>query len=326
MVSELPRAIVLGVNGQDGSYLAEHLLAEGAEVIGVGRQPASRYIKESPRYTYAGIDLAQGTGLPELLERTRPARIYHVAAIHGAAGFFYEDSWQDALAVNVGSVHHCLEYARTSGGNVRLLYASSVKAFGAETPKVVNEDLLRPSTCLYSITKNASTDLIDYYRKRHGARATTVFLFNHDSPRRPAQFFLPRVTAILARALKGETSSDRLRSLDFACDWGSAREFMQISATLLEHEANQDYVLATGKTWTGLEFTEALFRSAGLDWRQHVALEKPPGSEPVHMYHADISRLIGILGRAPAESALDVARWILEENHGLRIDAPSHNS
>lgn len=319
------RAIVLGVNGQDGSYLAEALLAAGVAVTGVGRQPASRYLSEGPLFRFVSLDLAQGNDLPALLGEVRPERIYHVAAIHGAAGFFYEDKWQDALTVNVGSVHHCLEYARKVGG-ARLLYASSVKAFDAETPEVVSEDLVRKSTCLYSITKNATADLIDYYRKRHGIRASTVFLFNHDSPRRPPQFFLPRVTAILARALRDEPQDEVLRSLDFACDWGSAAEFMQISRDLLESDANRDYVLATGKTWTGLEFTAALFRLAGLDWQRYVKLEKAPGSEPVRMFRADISRLIATLGRAPRQSALDVARWILQENHGLMLDDRSKAS
>jgi GDPmannose 4,6-dehydratase len=326
MTQNLPRALVIGVNGQDGSYMAEHLLKLGWLVSGIGRQTGSRFVAPNPRYSYVNLDLTHEHELAVLLDQLKPQRIYHFAAIHGASGFAYEEQWQAALRVNVGSVHKCLEFARKSGEDVRLFYASSVKAFDSEPPAVVHEALARKSTCLYSITKNASVDLLDYYRKMHGVRATAAFFFNHESPRRPGHFFLPRLSGILARALANGTTQDVLRSLDFACDWGSSAEYMQISHDLLEHSENQDYVIATGKTWTGLDVTEALFSLAGLDWRDHVKLQAPPGSSPTHMFQADTSRLGQTLNRFPAQNALDVALWILRENHGITIDRPTETA
>jgi len=314
-------ALVVGVNGQDGSYLAEHLLRLGWRVIGLGRQTQSRYIPDgTPGYTYVTADLSRDRdALPALLFRSRPDRIYHVAAIHGASGFVYEDHWQDALQVNVGSVHQILEYIRTVHPDARLLYASSVKAFDAHPPPVVHERLQRHSTCLYSITKNASADLIAYYRRQHGVRATTLFLFNHESPRRPGHFVLPRITAVLANAMRGQPLGEPLRTLNFACDWGSSAEFMELGARLLETDDNQDYVMATGRTWTGLEFTRELFARAGLNWCDHVSIEEPPDESFVAPFRADISRMISVLGHGPQQSALDVAAWILSENHGLML-------
>lgn len=315
------RALVIGVNGQDGSYLAEYLLRLGWRVTGLGRQATSRYIPDgTPGYTYVSADLSRDRdALPVILTGSRPDRVYHVAAIHGASGFVYEDHWQDALQVNVGSVHQVLEYIRTANSGARLLYASSVKAFDAQPPPVTHERLQRHSTCLYSITKNASADLITYYRRQHGARATTLFLFNHESPRRPDHYVLPRITAMLANAMRGRASPEPLRSLNFACDWGSSAEFMELGARLLEADDNQDYVMATGRTWTGLGFTRELFARAGLNWCDHVSIDEPADESFVAPFRADISRMISVLGHGPQQSAVDVAAWILSEKHGLKL-------
>jgi GDPmannose 4,6-dehydratase len=306
------------VNGQDGSYLAEYLLGAGWYVTGVGRQPRSRYIAHPERFDYRRVDLAQQGALSPVLAEASASHIYYLAAVHGAAGFEYESRWQEAVTVNLGNVQLCLEHMRTASPSARLLYASSLKAFGTTPPKVISEATPRRSQCLYSITKNGAKDVIDYYRDTHRLRASVLYLFNHDSPRRPAHFVLPRMVSLLARALRGQTRG-RLRSLDFACDWGSAAEFMQLGHRLLENERNIDYVMATGRTWTGGEFIEALFASAGLDWHDHVKLDQAQGSVPVHATYGDITCMRQTLGTAPRQSALDVAHWILRENEGVDL-------
>lgn len=315
------RALVLGVNGQDGSYLAEHLLRRGCLVTGLGRQPQSRFIPDvATGYTYASIDLSrERETLPDLLLRSRPDRIYHFASVHGSSSFAYEEHGQDALQVNVGSVHQVLEYIRTEHPRARLLYASSVKTFNAKGPEHIHEELPRHSTCLYSITKNAATDLISYYRRHHDVRATTLFLFNHESPRRPSHYVLPRITELLAASLRGERPGNPLRSLNFSCDWGSSAEFVDLGARLLEHSQNQDYVMATGRTWTGLEFIRDLFSLAERDWQHHVPVLEPIDKSYAATFHADISRMVHILGHGPRHDALDVALWILSANHGLTL-------
>ncbi|MEM6388193.1 MAG: GDP-mannose 4,6-dehydratase, partial [Pseudomonadota bacterium] len=287
MSKDQTRAIVIGVDGQDGSYMAEHLLELGWQVVGLGRRNTPRIGTGHDRFVYSRCDIRSADDLATLLEKHKPHRIYHLAAVHGASGYVYEDGWQDALAVNLGAVHICLEHIRNAAPETRLLYASSLKAFGTPSPAIVSEETPLRSDCLYSITKNAAVELIDYYRNHHGVRASALYLFNHESPRRASNFFLPRVTAMLAAAMKGEAVDNRLASLDFACDWGSALEFMKIGARLLEEDANSDYVIATGRTWTGLEFVEALFGAAGLDWRDHLDIAKPVGSENIRHYQAD---------------------------------------
>ena len=313
------RAVVLGSNGQDGSYLAEHLLQQGHEVLGVARQETSRYLPEEGKFEHRQLDLTNADALSETLTEWRPDRIYHLAAIHGASGFVYEDKWQAALRVNVGAAHACLEYQRCENPDARLLYASSLKVFGRTPPERISESNPKISSCLYSITKNASQDLIDYYRTEHGATANIVYLFNHESPRRPSHFFLPRVVGILANSLAGKIENNRLKTLQFACDWGSSREFMEMGAELLERAPNEDHILATGRTWTGEEFVSDLFKRAGLNWRDCIDLELADDNSPIHRYQGDIARLEQSLNRRPSESAIDVALWILRENHGLEV-------
>lgn len=315
------RTLVIGANGQDGSYLAEHLLRRGCLVVGLGRQPQSRFIPGTASgYTYVPVDLSRDREtLSDLLVRSRPDRVYHFAAVHGPSGFAYEEHGQAALQVNVGSVHQVLEYIRTTNPGARLLYASSVKAFNSKPAGRVHEELPRHSTCLYSITKNAATDLIVYYRHHHNVRATTLFLLNHESPRRPGHYVLPRITQMLAAALRGERPGDPLRSLNFSCDWGSSAEFVELGARLLEGAPNHDYVMATGRTWTGLEFVRDLFSLADRDWQDHVPVLASIDTSYAATFHADISRMVRILGCGPQKDALDVALWILAENHGLTL-------
>lgn len=309
--------MILGVNGQDGSYLAEHLLSLGWNIYGISRQVESAYIKSHERYKYISFDLlSSAKERKQLIDDIAPDWIFHVAAIHGASGFEYEKVWQQALQVNTATVHDCLEYIRNNNNQARLGYMSSLKVFGSVAPKLINEDNEKIGSCLYSITKNTSSDLIEYYRSKYGIRASIFYVFNHDSPRRPLEFFLPRLCNAVASALKGK-GSVKLRSLDFSCDWGSAKEFMQIAIEAIGSEINQDYVIASGKTWIASELVEAIFSHYGLEWQNHLLLEKPAGSEPIKMYSADLSKLKNNLNRIPKNDALEVARWILRENYDI---------
>ncbi len=207
-------ALVLGVNGQDGSYLAEVLIERGYDVTGVARQAASRWV-DPKRFRYIALDIAEAAALDALLAEIRPDEIYAMAAVHGSSGYAYEAGWRAALAVNVGSVHTCLEHMRMRSKHARLFYPSSLKAFGAHPPHCISETTPRVSDCLYSITKNAATELIRYYRTHHGAFACVGYYFNHDSPRRPDSYFLPRLAARIADAAQAERRGARYRDARF---------------------------------------------------------------------------------------------------------------
>ena len=190
-------ALILGVNGQDGSYLAEEMLGRGYAVTGAARQATSRWV-DPRRFRYLTLDIADHAALDSLLDALRPQVICHLAASHGPAGHSYEGTWRKTLDINLGTLHVCLEHLRTRAPDARLFYPSSVKAFGTDPPSVITEETPRVSDCLYGITKNAAYDLVQYYRARHALWVGLGIFFNHDSPRRPESYFLPRLAARLA--------------------------------------------------------------------------------------------------------------------------------
>jgi GDPmannose 4,6-dehydratase len=308
-------ALVLGANGQDGSYLAEVLIARGYAVTGAGRQANSRWVDPS-RFRYTVLDVRDTAALDALLVELRPDEIYHMAAVHGSAGYAYEAGWRDVLTVNVSSVHTCLEHMRTRSPQTRLFYPSSVKAFGAHPPERIDETTPRVSDCLYSITKNAAAELIDYYRTQHRAWACVGYYFNHDSPRRPDSYFLPRLVASLAAQLGKSNKAPGIATLDFWCDWGSSREFMELTADLLRADRPTDVIIATGVPTYAAQLANELAAAAGLA----PASALDPSSKPP--FRADIGKLRDVVSRAPRQRGFDVASWILHERYGISLLAP----
>ena len=309
-------ALVLGVNGQDGSYIADILLEHGCAVTGVALQVESRWV-DSARYSYIQMDAADEGALDALLSRTMPDQIYHMAAIHGSAGHAYEAAWRKALALNVGSVHTCLEHMRRRSPATRLFYPSSLKVFGDPPPAEIDEATPRVSSCLYSITKNAATDLIHQYRARHDIWACIGYYFNHDSPRRPDSYFLPRLAAQIAASLRHDALVPSVASLDFWCDWGSSREFMELTFDLLRLDVPSDVVIATGRPAYAADVARALADAVGVS--------PPPLPLRSHATPPVRARLDGLrraVGRVPRNDAIDVARWILADRHGLTLRSP----
>ena len=297
-------ALVLGANGQDGSYLCEILCARGYSVIAVGSQPQARWPLAGTNYAYRACDIGDMTALAALLRDTRPGIIFHFAAIHGPTGFNYEAVWKSAHLVNTLSVHAVLDHIHRENPGCGLVYASSSKVFGSPMPAIVDEACPRLSTCIYSTTKNAAHSLIDYYRDRHAVAASVLYLFNHESPRRDAAFFIPRIAAALAAARTHTGQKTRMRTLDFTADWGDAREYMDLSIDVAELGLGTDYIMATGTTWNARQMAEAIFGRHGLDYAAHIETAVSGPAAPAT--RAVNTRLLQAIGRTPSRSALDV--------------------
>lgn len=310
------RALVLGVNGQDGGFLAEHLIRRGFYILGVGQQADSSYVEPCEQFEYKSLDLRNSGALLLLLRESSPDVVFHVAAVHGSAGTPYEMLWQDMMAVNMGSVQVVLEYLRTEAPGSSLVYASSGKVFGPEYPREIVESSAKRGTCLYTISKMGAQSLIDYYRNRHKVRVSSLFLFNHESYRRPKGFFIPTVVEILKNALSDSSYQASVNTLQFYCDWGSAEEYMDIAIDISERAVGEDFVLGSGVARWAESFVEDLFLSHGLDYRKHVverqvstAIQQPPSS-----YRVETGKLAALLGRAPEEDILHVCEQILEHD------------
>lgn len=265
-----PICLVLGVNGQDGSFLAERLLADGHCVVGIGRQETSKWLSNScTNFQYCQYDLGNVENFLKLIESFSPDYIYHAAAIHGAAGFDYEAVWYSAHAVNTLITHAALEYCRTNV-KCRFVYLSSSKVFNYSDGDLITEVAAKKSDCIYSITKNSSSNLIEYYRKRHGISASIVYTFNHESIRRTQDFFIPKIVNILQKSISDHRYREDVYSLSFYCDWGCAREYMDLVVEISHQAIGHDFVMATGNTLFGKDFVSELFSRYGLRAENHI--------------------------------------------------------
>lgn len=316
-VSPERRSIVLGANGQDGSILVEKLLARGDFVLGLGRQINSRFVRQQSRFEYRCVDLRDPVELSRVLEAFRPTEAYHLAAVHGADGFPYEAVWADALAVNLGALHTLLEYARVHNPKIRIAYASSSKVFGSPLRGDIDESSPRRSECLYSITKNGAEELLEHYKRQHAIFASIAYLFNHESDRRGAQYFIPTIASILAKSLENPGYRKSVRTLDFYCDWGSAQEYMQWFLDLLELDTPHSIIFATGDVRYGRDFVSQVFARHGLDATQHVIEESDTSTSET--FRVSVEKRQSLIARECTVDIFSVCDQILDMHTGSQF-------
>jgi GDPmannose 4,6-dehydratase len=295
------RSLVLGVGGQDGSLLADQLVASGRQVWGLGRREMHAYPLESPQFAYQQLDLSDASALDRCLRDFEPEEVFHVAAVHGSAGFPYEEVWGNALDVNTRSLHRVLEYARQRQPQLRVFYASSAKIFGPALRGRVDLTTPRSGNCLYAITKKATGELAAYYQHAHGIKTTVAILFNHESERRPDSFFIPKICQAVSAALTDSQHRVALQTLSFHCDWSSASDFMRMAIRAVEAGYSGEMIFASGKTWNGRDFVENLFATYNLDYRCHIEV---PESDDSPWFEVDLAHTYEQIDVGPCEDIL----------------------
>ena len=304
-------ALVTGVTGQDGSYLAESLLADGYAVHGVTRDPAGAkaaalyelpgVVPHADRLTLHAADLADGAAVLRLTAEVEPGEIYNLAAQSHIGESFKSPA--GTVAANAVAVANLLEAARTlSTGphrrGVRVYQASSSELFGAPDAAPQNEETpLRPQNP-YASAKACAYHLVRNYRDGYGLFACNGILFNHESPRRPPNYVTRKITLAAARIAAGLQHTLTLGYLGAARDWGYAKEYVEAMRAMLAAGAPDDYVLATGKTHTIEDLLSAAFGRVGLDWRAHVA------TDPAFERPTEVRNLVG-----DASKAARVLNW-----------------
>lgn len=300
-------AMVLGANGQDGSFLCERLAVAGRRVIGVGRQPNFRYQRPTGEFCYTAADIGDSHAIDGILDEHAPDEVYHVAAIHGHAGCILDERFGEACDVNVKSLHRVLEHSRRRSGRCRVFYASSAKVLGSLSGRVtLNQS--RRGRCLYGMTKNMAGDLAAHYRRSHGVETTIAIMFHHESIRRPAGFFIPTVCGILAAAMKDDCYRGQVATLSFCCDWSSARDFMDLAVMSIDRGMAGEVLFASGRTYDARPFVRSLFDRHGLDVDAHLVTST---DHPYERYEVDISETIERLGHQPRETIYDVCDEII---------------
>lgn len=303
-------ALVTGVNGQDGSYLAAKLQELDWEVVGIGRQPAAAVHVAPWLARYIPLDLGNAEALSATLSAIRPAMVFHAAAVNGSSGFAYESNWKEVHSVNTLATHACLECCRAEPDSAFFLF-SSAKVF--ELRGRISEGSPHRGECIYSITKEAAAALVHYYRKMHAVRASVLWFFNHDSQRRPDTYFLPRLCKMLRAIIDGKEFT-RVNSVDFWCDWGHAEEYMELLARHAGKLAGYDYIFASGETVWARDVASDLFSRFGDDSARYLPASGAPRS-CVPPWQADVGRLRTAVGTSPRRRAADICIEILGAPH-----------
>ena len=306
--------VILGVNGQDGSYAAQYFLNENYNVVGFGRQKQSTWIDETKHFQYEEMDLTNFDRLNHKLEALDPCIIFNAAAIHGAANFNYESVWLETYNINVLLTQCVLEYIRKSNPTCFYLFLSSSKVFDIEKNKIISETTVRKSDCIYSITKNAATNIVDYYRETHDIKASVIWVFNHESYRRGNEYFISRILEILSKSIVSVNFKSHVYTLNFWCDWGSAEEYMAICGEIAILEKNKDFVLSSGSTVWAKDFVATLFSQYSLNYKNHID-EIGNSKIKTDKWSVDLSKLQKEIGKLPKVSINELCNQIMNKKY-----------
>jgi GDPmannose 4,6-dehydratase len=269
-------ALITGLTGQDGSYLAELLLAKGYDVYGMVRRSSTdplervRHIKDD-LHMLPG-DLSDQASLIDAVEESRPAEVYNLAAQS-----FVGDSWREAAYtgdVDALGVTRLLEAIRRVSPDARFYQASSSEMFGKVHEVPQKETTPFHPRSPYGVAKVYGYYMTLNYRESFGMHASNGILFNHESPRRGLEFVTRKITDAVARIKLDMQKELRLGNLDAKRDWGFAGDYVQAMWLMLQQDAPDDYVIATGETHTVREFCELAFGHVGLDYNEHVVVDQ----------------------------------------------------
>jgi len=296
------RALITGITGQDGSYLAEFLLEQGYEVFGIVRRASTetferiRHIKD--RLSLVQADLTDQMSLADVLAEVRPREVYNLAAQS-----FVPTSWKQPILtgdVTALGVTRMLEAIRMVDRNIRFYQASSSEMFGhvRETPQRETTPFYPRSP--YGVAKVYGHWITVNYRESYGMFAVSGILFNHESPRRGLEFVTRKVTDGVARIRHSLATELRLGNLESRRDWGFAGDYVRAMWMMLQQDEPEDYVIASGETHTVREMCEIAFSHVGLDWKQYV-VQDPAFYRPaeVHLLLGDASKARQKLGWEP---------------------------
>ena len=296
-------ALITGITGQDGSYLAEFLLAKGYEVHGIIRRSSSfntariDHIYQDPHDKNPKLilhygDMSDGVGLTNLVREIKPDEVYNLAAQSHVQVSFTMPQYTGQID-GVGPVV-LLEAIRAAGNETRFYQASTSELYGSTPPPQNEESMFRPRSP-YAAAKLMAYWTTVNYREAYGIHATNGILFNHESPRRGETFVTRKITRAVADIAHGKSKKLYLGNVDSVRDWGYAKEFVESMWMMLQQEKPSDYVVATGVGATVQQFVEVAFSHAGLNWQDHLEIDKK------YIRPTEVDALIGDPSKAQRE-------------------------
>lgn len=315
----MKRALIVGITGQDGSYLAELLLEKGYEVHGIIRRVAfedSRHrlyrinhIRD--KITLHSASLESYPSIFNVVEKIRPDECYHLAAQS-----FVAESFDDAFSTfntNINGTLFVLSAIKEKAPKCKVYFAASSEMFGnaKETPQ--NENTAFYPRSPYGISKVAGFDITRNYRESYGIFACSGILFNHESPRRGFEFVTRKITSTVAKIKLGLENELHLGNLEAKRDWGFARDYVKAMWLMLQQDEPDDYVIATNETHSVKEFVELAFDYVDLDWKDYVVIDEMfyrPAE--VHLLVGDYSKGKRKLGWEPTVKFEELVKMMVE--------------
>jgi GDPmannose 4,6-dehydratase len=288
------RALILGVTGQDGSYLAELLLDQGYEVIGVVRRSSTvnfeRIAEIQDRITLTPGDLLDEGSLINVLREHRPHEVYNLAAQSFVQTSFSQPVLTgETTAIGVTRV---LDAIRITDPEIRFYQASSSEMFGKVQAVPQTESTPFYPRSPYGVAKVYGHWMTVNYRESYGLHASSGILFNHESPRRGLEFVTRKVTHGAAKIKLGLANELRLGNLDAQRDWGYAADYVRAMWLMVQQDTPDDYVISTGETHSVRELVQLAFDAVGLDWEKHVVID------PAYLRPAEVDLLVGDASKA----------------------------
>ncbi len=329
-------ALITGITGQDGSYLAELLLGKGYEVHGVVRrsstmnrgridhlQHSNPSHPEGSRFVLHYGDMTDSGGLNRLVKTVRPDEIYNLAAqSHVAISFDQPEYTGDADGLGTTRL---LEAIRTMGLPTRFYQASTSEMFGL-SPAPQSETTSFHPRSPYAVAKLYAHWMTVNYREAHNLFACSGILFNHESPRRGENFVTRKVTRGIGQILAGKADKLSLGNMDAKRDWGHARDYVEAMWLMLQQDQADDYVIATGEMRSVRDFVAAAFAMVSLDWQKYVIVDEAyMRPADVHELRGDASKAMKLLGWKPKTTFDELVREMLEHDLAAEgVDPTQH--
>jgi len=309
------KALITGITGQDGAYLAELLLQKGYEVHGMVRRSSTENFERighlRERLTLHQADLLDQLSIVNLIQTVRPREVYNLAAQS-----FVPTSWLQPLLTGEFTalgVTRMLEAVRLVDPEIRFYQASSSEMFGAVKEEPQNEKTPFWPRSPYGVAKVYGHWITVNYRESYGIFACSGILFNHESPKRGKEFVTRKITDAVARIKLGLQEKLRLGNLEAKRDWGFAGDYVKAMWQMLQQETPDDYVVATGRQRSVGELVEMAFGCVGMDWKKHVEID-PRLLRPAEVYTlcGDATKARTVLGWEPAVTFPELVRMMVD--------------
>ena len=318
---DMKKALITGITGQDGSYLAKLLLERGYEVHGIVRRVALEHPEARMwriRHLLDQIHIHSGSidsyaSIFNIISELKPDECYHLAA-QSFVSYSFEDEFS-TINTNLNGTHYVLSAIKRQAPECKFYFAASSEMFGNvnETPQ--NEETRFRPRSPYGISKMAGFELTRNYREAYGLFALSGILFNHESPRRGAEFVTRKITSAVAKIKLGIENEIRLGNLDARRDWGHARDYVKAMWLMLQQDEPEDFVIATGKSRSVREFLETAFSYVELDFNDYLLMdEQLYRPSEVNILQGDASKAHQKLQWVPETSFEDLVREMVDSD------------